>query len=173
MQDGNDSNYSFSELLSDTDYLDSKELAKREAEKQALSQLDKAQVGHVVLFVLATIIKVHVFGQKSKPVAFAVRTNVSFEASYDDNPPVTGYAISFGIREFIHIKEVCNHCPLRRRANGTIFAEVQQRLVDWSNRKGGQRNRLHSQSGQVRGNTLTAAVSAIDKQKSNLRLSPI
>ena len=45
--------------------------------------------------------------QQSKAVAFAIRTNVSFDASYDDHSPVPGYGLSFGIREFIHIKEVC------------------------------------------------------------------
>ena len=43
-KDCNDSNYSFSEPLSDTDYIDEKNLSKREAEKQALIQLEKAQV---------------------------------------------------------------------------------------------------------------------------------
>ena len=45
---------------------------------------------------------------QSKAVAFAVRTNVSFDASNDDNVPLPGYAISFGVREFLHIKEVIN-----------------------------------------------------------------
>nr|XP_046916824.1 voltage-dependent L-type calcium channel subunit beta-4-like isoform X2 [Dermatophagoides farinae] len=82
--DCNDSNYSFSEPLSDTDYIDEKNLSKREAEKQALIQLEKAQI---------------------KPVAFAVRTNVSFDSTIEDTCPAPGYGLSFNANEYLHIKE--------------------------------------------------------------------
>ncbi|XP_030384193.1 voltage-dependent L-type calcium channel subunit beta-2 isoform X6 [Scaptodrosophila lebanonensis] len=77
-----DSNYS--QPSSDLSLDEEKESLRREKERQALSQLDKA---------------------RSKPVAFAVRTNVAYDGNIDDDSPVQGGAVSFEIREFLHIKE--------------------------------------------------------------------
>lgn len=44
---------------------------------------------------------------QSKPVAFAVRTNVRYDATEELECPVPNAAISFDIREFLHVKEVC------------------------------------------------------------------
>ncbi|XP_053959846.1 voltage-dependent L-type calcium channel subunit beta-4 isoform X2 [Anastrepha ludens] len=77
-----DSNYS--QPSSDLSLDDEKETLRRERERHALSQLEKA---------------------RGKPVAFAVRTNVAYDATNDDDSPVQGSAVSFEIREFLHIKE--------------------------------------------------------------------
>ncbi len=42
---------------------------------------------------------------RTKPVAFAVRTNVMYDGSQDDDSPVHGSAVSFNIGDFLHIFE--------------------------------------------------------------------
>lgn len=43
---------------------------------------------------------------QTKPVAFAVRTNVGYNPSPGDEVPVQGVAITFEPKDFLHIKEV-------------------------------------------------------------------
>ncbi|XP_046859889.1 voltage-dependent L-type calcium channel subunit beta-2-like [Xenia sp. Carnegie-2017] len=45
---------------------------------------------------------------KHKPVAFAVRTNVSYDATEETECPVPSAVISFNVREYLHVKEKFN-----------------------------------------------------------------
>ena len=81
-QGSGDSNYSVPS--SDLSLNEEREHFRRDTERQALLQLEKG---------------------RTKPVAFAVKTNVAFDGSMDDDSPVHGYAVSFNMGDYLHVME--------------------------------------------------------------------
>ncbi len=76
---------SFSQRSSDLSLADEeRDYLRRDTEHQALIQLEKA---------------------RAKPVAFAVKTNVAFDGTVDDDSPVQGSAVSFGLGDYLHVME--------------------------------------------------------------------
>merc|ERR1712088_751187 len=74
----------FSGRSSDLSLNEEREHFRRDTERQALLQLEKG---------------------RTKPVAFAVKTNVAFDGSLDDDSPVHGYAVSFSMGDYLHVME--------------------------------------------------------------------
>ncbi|GAB5573327.1 voltage-dependent L-type calcium channel subunit beta-2 isoform X1 [Prionailurus iriomotensis] len=99
---------------SDVSLEEDREAVRREAERQAQAQLEKAKGLHFKKSGHDTIRRQLAEEWDSqvgrtKPVAFAVRTNVSYSAAHEDDVPVPGMAISFEAKDFLHVKEKFNN----------------------------------------------------------------
>ncbi|XP_042144841.1 voltage-dependent L-type calcium channel subunit beta-1 isoform X1 [Ixodes scapularis] len=81
-----DSNYS--QPSSDLSLDEDRENTRRETERLALAKLQSA---------------------REKLVAFTVRTNMAYDGTLDDDSPVHGYAISFGVKDYLQILEKYNN----------------------------------------------------------------
>ena len=109
---------SYSQRSSDLSLDEEREHFRRDTERQALLQLEKGKIKKLIhkchdwlnVYVLTYIQFMHLkfltlqIG-RSKPVAFAVKTNVAFEGSLDDDSPVHGSAVSFAIGDYLHVME--------------------------------------------------------------------
>lgn len=101
-QESGESADAYSQRSSDLSLDEEREHFRRDTERQAMFQLEKAA---------------------TKPVVFAVKTNVAFDGSLDDDSPVHGSAVSFSIGDYLHVMErydpnwwigrkVCEQCDI-------------------------------------------------------------